>query len=214
MDLKIIETFARQRMAQDKTGHNIQHLERVVANAQRLMAAESQPIKTSIVLAAVWLHDIIDDKVTSNPAQARREVAELLIQAGATLPERDAILEIMDRQSFSKNLQERQSLSLEGQIVQDADRLDALGAIGIARTFYNGGSRGHDLYNDLPPRDLSQLSQEDYRQNQSSLAHFDEKLLKLADLMNTASGRALAQERTAFMRQYLAQFWAEIKGEC
>ncbi len=112
MDLKIIETFARQRMAQDKTGHNIQHLERVVANAQRLMAAESQPIKTSIVLAAVWLHDIIDDKVTSNPAQARREVAELLIQAGATLPERDAILEIMDRQSFSKNLQERQSLSI------------------------------------------------------------------------------------------------------
>ena len=214
MDLKIIETFARQRMAQDKTGHNIQHLERVVANAQRLMAAESQPIKTSIVLAAAWLHDIVDDKVTTNPAQARREVAELLIKAGATLPERDAILEIMDRQSFSKNLQERQSLSLEGQIVQDADRLDALGAIGIARTFYYGGSRGNDLYNDLPARDLSRLSPEDYRQNQSSLAHFDEKLLKLADLMNTASGRALAQERTAFMHQYLAQFWAEIKGEC
>ena len=213
MELGIIEAFVRQRMAQDKTGHDIQHLERVVANAQRLMAAESQPIKTSIVLAAAWLHDVIDDKVTSNPAQARREVAELLIQAGATLPERDAILEIMDRQSFSKNLQERQSLSLEGQIVQDADRLDALGAIGIARAFYYGGSRGHDLYNDLPPRDLSQLSQEDYRQNQSSLAHFDEKLLKLADLMNTASGRALAQDRTAFMRQYLAQFWAEIKGE-
>ena len=213
MELGIIEAFVRQRMAQDKTGHDIQQLERVVANAQRLMAAESQPIKTSIVLAAAWLHDVIDDKVTSNPAQARREVAELLIQAGATLPERDAILEIMDRQSFSKNLQERQSLSLEGQIVQDADRLDALGAIGIARAFYYGGSRGHDLYNDLPPRDLSQLSQEDYRQNQSSLAHFDEKLLKLADLMNTASGRALAQERTAFMRQYLAQFWAEIKGE-
>ena len=213
MELGIIEAFVRQRMAQDKTGHDIQHLERVVANAQRLMAAESQPIKTSIVLAAAWLHDVIDDKVTSHPAQARREVAELLIQAGATLPERDAILEIMDRQSFSKNLQERQSLSLEGQIVQDADRLDALGAIGIARAFYYGGSRGHDLYNDLPPRDLSQLSQEDYRQNQSSLAHFDEKLLKLADLMNTASGRALAQERTAFMRQYLAQFWAEIKGE-
>lgn len=213
MELGIIEAFVRQRMAQDKTGHDIQHLERVVANAQRLMAAESQPIKTSIVLAAAWLHDVIDDKVTSNPAQARREVAELLIQAGATLPERDAILEIMDRQSFSKNLQERQSLSLEGQIVQDADRLDALGAIGIARAFYYGGSRGHDLYNDLPPRDLSQLSQEDYRQNQSSLAHFDEKLLKLADLMNTASGRAIAQDRTAFMRQYLAQFWAEIKGE-
>ena len=213
MELGIIEAFVRQRMAQDKTGHDIQHLERVVANAKRLMAAESQPIKTSIVLAAAWLHDVIDDKVTSNPAQARREVAELLIQAGATLPERDAILEIMDRQSFSKNLQERQSLSLEGQIAQDADRLDALGAIGIARAFYYGGSRGHDLYNDLPPRDLSQLSQEDYRQNQSSLAHFDEKLLKLADLMNTASGRALAQERTAFMRQYLAQFWAEIKGE-
>ena len=213
MALGIIEAFVRQRMAQDKTGHDIQHLERVVANAKRLMAAESQPIKTSIVLAAAWLHDVIDDKVTSNPAQARREVAELLIQAGATLPERDAILEIMDRQSFSKNLQERQSLSLEGQVVQDADRLDALGAIGIARTCYYGGSRGHDLYNDLPPRDLSQLSQEDYRQNQSSLAHFDEKLLKLADLMNTASGRAIAQDRTAFMRQYLAQFWAEIKGE-
>ena len=139
MDLGIIEAFARQRMAQDKTGHDIQHLERVVANAQRLMVAESKPIKTSIVLAAAWLHDVIDDKVTSNPAQARREVAELLIQAGATLPERDTILEIMDRQSFSKNLQERQSLSLEGQIVQDADRLDALGAIGIARTFYYGG---------------------------------------------------------------------------
>lgn len=214
MDLGIIEAFVRQRMAQDKAGHDIQHLERVVANTQRLMVAESQPIKTSIVLAAAWLHDVIDDKVTTNPAQARREVAELLIKAGATLPERDTILEIMDRQSFSKNLQERQSLSLEGQIVQDADRLDALGAIGIARTFYYGGSRGNDLYNDLPPRDLSQLSQEDYRQNQSSLAHFDEKLLKLTDLMNTASGRALAQERTAFKRQYLAQFWAEIKGEC
>lgn len=214
MDLKIIEAFARQRMAQDKTGHNIQHLERVVANAERLMAAESQPIKANIVLAAAWLHDVIDDKVTTNPAQARREVAEFLMKAGATLPERDAILEIMDRQSFSKNLQERQSLSLEGQIVQDADRLDALGAIGIARTFYYGGARGHDLYNDLLARDLSRLSPEDYRQNQSGLTHFDEKLLKLADLMNTASGHALAQERTAFMRQYLAQFRAEIKGEC
>ncbi len=106
------------------------------------MAAGSE---TSIVLAATWLHDIIDDKVTSNPAQARREVAELLIQTGTQLCQsRCYFEEIMDRQSFSKNLKERQSLSLKGKL---ACRIEPIGCLRhqlVHRSHaYYGGSRGN-----------------------------------------------------------------------
>ena len=214
MDLAVIEQYARQILQNDATGHDIQHIERVLDNALRIAQREKvvDPQELALIQAAVWLHDVIDDKVVDDVASATRQVQQVLQQAGATLAEQQEILYIIEHQSFSKNLAQRHPLSRAGQIVQDADRLDATGALAIARTFYYGGAKGHMLYNELPVRDVETLSLEEYRENQSVIGHFYEKLFKIKDLMNTATGRRLAQERTQFMELFVTQFWDEIKG--
>ena len=123
------------------------------------------------------------------------------------------VFAIIDHLSFSKNLSEKQVLSQEGQIVQDADRLDAIGAIGIARTFYYGGHVGNPMYDpELPPR--TQMDAAAYRSERSTVInHFYEKLLLLESKMNTETGRRLARKRTAFMEQFLQEFFDEWKGQ-
>ena len=124
-----------------------------------------------------------------------------------------SVFAIIDHLSFSKNLSEKQVLSQEGQIVQDADRLDAIGAIGIARTFYYGGHVGNPMYDpELPPR--TQMDAAAYRSERSTVInHFYEKLLLLESKMNTETGRRLARKRTAFMEQYLQEFFDEWNGQ-
>lgn len=113
--------------------------------------------------------------------------------------------------SYSKNLSKNRELSQLGKIVQDADRLDALGAVGIARAFYYGGSKNHSLYNDTEPRPTDQLTEDNYREQRSVINHFYEKLLHLKNSMNTPLGKQTAQERTKFMEDYLIQFDQETK---
>lgn len=110
--------------------------------------------------------------------------------------------------SFSDNLGQKYKLSLEGQIVQDADRLDAIGAIGIARTFYYGGAHGHILYDpEIQPRE--KMTHDEYRDNKTVINHFYEKLFKLKDDMNTPLAQKIAVERTEYMKSFVNEFKKE-----
>ncbi|AVK60947.1 phosphohydrolase [Lactobacillus sp. CBA3605] len=205
--LVAIKTYALQRLANDHSGHGTDHLERVVKLAQRLAVAEQADV--TLTMAAAWLHDVIDDKLMVDPEQAHQALATQLTTIGVTTEAQTAIFEIIDHMSFSKSLNGPQKLSLAGQIVQDADRLDAIGAIGIARALYYSGHVGEKIYDpEIAPRE--HLTKAQYRQEPgTAINHFYEKLFKLAGLMNTTAAKQLAQRRTAVMRQFVTQFKAE-----
>lgn len=205
--LTAIRTYARQKLAQDHSGHGSDHLERVNRLARRLAQAEQANL--NLTLAAAWLHDVIDDKLMVDPEQAHHDLADQLSELGVSTADQTAIFDIIDHMSFSKSLNGAQKLSLEGQIVQDADRLDAIGAIGIARALYYSGHVGEKIYDpSIAPRE--HLTKEQYRQQPgTAINHFYEKLFKLADMMNTPAAKALAKRRTDVMRAFVDQFKAE-----
>ncbi|BBM22655.1 MULTISPECIES: HD domain-containing protein [Lactiplantibacillus] len=205
--LTAIRTYARQKLAQDHSGHGSDHLERVNRLARRLAQAEQANL--NLTLAAAWLHDVIDDKLMVDPEQAHHDLADQLSELGVSTADQTAIFDIIDHMSFSKSLNGAQKLSLEGQIVQDADRLDAIGAIGIARALYYSGHVGEKIYDPaIAPRE--HLTKEQYRQQPgTAINHFYEKLFKLADMMNTPAAKALAKRRTDVMRAFVDQFKAE-----
>ncbi|GIW59914.1 MAG: hypothetical protein KatS3mg087_0980 [Patescibacteria group bacterium] len=164
---------------------------------------------------AALLHDIVDPKVSGALTLSElRTYLENIYLSLESDPLKDSdiahILHIIDNMSFSKNLDAPQKLSLEGQIVQDADRLDAIGAIGIARCFAYGGSSGREIYNPEIPF-VKPQTKEEYRSliNGPSINHFYEKLLHLKDLMNTDSAKNIAQRRHQFMQNFLNQFYKE-----
>lgn len=205
--LTAIRTYARQKLAQDHSGHGSDHLERVNRLARRLAQAEQANL--NLTLAAAWLHDVIDDKLMADPERAHHDLADQLTTIGVSSADQTAIFDIIDHMSFSKSLNGAQKLSLEGQIVQDADRLDAIGAIGIARALYYSGHVGEKIYDPaIAPRE--HLTKEQYRQQPgTAINHFYEKLFKLADMMNTPAAKALAKRRTDVMRAFVDQFKAE-----
>ncbi|MCS8602640.1 HD domain-containing protein [Lactiplantibacillus pentosus] len=205
--LTAIRTYARQKLAQDHSGHGSDHLERVNRLARRLAQAEQANL--NLTLAAAWLHDVIDDKLMVDPEQAHHDLADQLSELRVSTADQTAIFDIIDHMSFSKSLNGVQKLSLEGQIVQDADRLDAIGAIGIARALYYSGHVGEKIYDPaIAPRE--HLTKEQYRQQPgTAINHFYEKLFKLADMMNTPAAKVLAKRRTDVMRAFVDQFKAE-----
>ena len=205
--LTAIATYATDRLAQDKSGHGTDHLHRVVKLARRLAIAEQADL--NLTLAAAWLHDVIDDKLMADPEQAHQALATKLTALQVRVAAQQAIFEIIDHMSFSKSLNGTQSLSLAGQIVQDADRLDAIGAIGIARALYYSGHVGEAIYDpQVAPRE--HMTKAQYRhQPGTAINHFYEKLFKLEGLMNTAAAKQLAHQRTQVMRQFVNQFKAE-----
>jgi len=205
--LAAIEAYAQKRLAQDRSGHGADHLQRVVKLARRLAVAEHAEL--NLTLAAAWLHDVIDDKLMADPKQAHRALTDQLTSLQVTASAQTEILAIIDHMSFSKSLSGVQTLSLEGQIVQDADRLDAIGAIGIARAIYYSGHVGETLYDPaIAPRE--HLTKAQYRQQPgTAINHFYEKLFKLEGLMNTPAARKLAHRRTQVMRDFVTQFKAE-----
>jgi len=209
--LTAIQTYALQRLAQDHSGHGSDHLERVNRLAKRLALAEGADL--NLTLAAAWLHDVIDDKLMADPIKAHQDLADQLTELRVSPAAQREIFDIIDHMSFSKSMDGAQKLSLEGQIVQDADRLDAIGAIGIARALYYSGHVGEAIYDpELPPRE--HLTKEQYRnQPGTAINHFYEKLFKLADLMNTVAAKELAARRTAVMHEFVDQFKAEWVSE-
>lgn len=208
--LKAMEQYAKRVLDSDTSGHDWSHIERVVNTTKTIAQAEGADL--FICEAAALLHDVIDDKIVQNPTDALKELNNFLTSIEVTPEQIEAIVSIITRMSF-KNHQEQQELSFEGKVVQDADRLDAIGAIGIARVMCYSGSTGRPIHKpEMKSRE--NLTPEEYRNGESTaIMHFYEKLLKLKDLMNTKYGNELAKGRHEFLELYLEQFYAEWDGK-
>lgn len=189
--------------------HDHAHVRRVVANARRLAAAEGADL--AVVLPAAWLHDcVVVPKDSPQRSMASRLAAaaatRFLQSVGYPAAHIPAIGHAIEAHSYSAGIPPR---TLEARVVQDADRLDSLGAIGIARAFVVGGALGREIYHEAEP--FPQTREPDDGHN--SVDHFYVKLFRLAERMNTTAGRAEADRRTAYMRDFLAQLGREIDGE-
>lgn len=186
--------------------HDFQHIERVYENALAILQAEPGA-NEKIVRLAVLLHDVSDSKYAESKADEDR----ILQALNLTTEEVQHIKTVIAEVSFNGG-NELQATTVESKIVRDADRLDAIGAVGIARTFAYGGAKGRKLYDDAEEARAS-MSVEDYRaKSTASVTHFYEKLLLLKDLMVTEKGRELAEARHAFMVQFLEQLKKERDG--
>ncbi len=202
--------MVREKLLNEGSGHDWYHIERVWKMAVTL--AEEEQANRFVVELAALLHDLIDDKLVSNKEDAIQEVMYWLDGVGVSSKDSEKVLEIIDSISF-KGGNTRKLETKEAQVVQDADRLDAIGAIGIARCFAYAGSVGHPLFDpELSVRE--DMTEKEYRKGKTSAVHhFYEKLLKLKDLMNTDAARRIAEERHAFMEEYLTQFFNEWEGK-
>lgn len=195
--VKQVEAVVRERMDGQTAGHGVDHVMRVLASA-RLIQAEAGGDLMVIELAAL-LHDVGDAKFHHGAERSAEFSREILSGLGANEDLIEHVAHIVDNISFRKGISASE-LSLEGKIVQDSDRLDALGAIGIVRTIEYGAAMGQPFY--AP----------DAGDTKTGVGHFHEKLFKLKELLNTATARRLAQERESFMRTFLDQFMRESGG--
>lgn len=188
--------FARKVFAGDASGHDFDHTLRVYHMATRLAIEEGADLQ--IVQLAALLHDVDDRKLSPETYEGKLRAVNFLKENGLENEKIQEIIDIISRISFSAQLPPPESI--EGKCVRDADRLDAIGAIGIARTFAYGGSRGRRMHD---PEGVDK---------NSSIQHFYDKLLRLKDTMHTPAGRRMAEERDRFMRQFLEQFYGEWDG--
>ncbi|WNS73930.1 HD domain-containing protein [Bacillus sp. DTU_2020_1000418_1_SI_GHA_SEK_038] len=205
------EHFVRDLLGDDCTGHDWFHIERVRRNALYICEKENIGDRFIIEMAAL-LHDVPDEKLNSSKEEGERKLFEFLRSLEFEQNMRDQMIEIIGSISF-KGGKKTELTSVEAKIVQDADRLDAIGAIGIARTFAFGGKKGQLIYSpDIQVREA--MTEEEYRKGKStSIHHFYEKLLKLKDLMNTETAKEIAEKRHQLMEIYLEEFFNEWNGQ-
>lgn len=204
--------FVKQQLQNAEGGHDWFHIERVYKNA--LLIAENETCDIEIVKLGALLHDIADSKFHNGDETIGPKVARKFLEAENVKEETIThVLNIIENISFKGGNFDKKFNSKELDIVQDADRLDALGAIGIARTFNYGGFKNRAIYNPNIAPQLN-MSKEEYKNSEApTLNHFYEKLLLLKDKMNTESGKKIAQKRHDFMEKFLSQFYAEWDGE-
>jgi uncharacterized protein len=208
--LAAARAHVRERLRHDSSGHDWWHIDRVVRLARRLAREEGADV--FLCELAALTHDLVDWKLNPDEARALEDLRAWLAAQGVEAATMAAVLDIITRLSFKGGGQPPMP-TLEGQIVQDADRLDAIGAIGIARAFAYGGAKGLPLH-DPEARPREQMTAEEYRRQQAAtINHFHEKLLLLKDRMNTATARRLAEHRHAVLEAFLAEFQAEWDGE-
>lgn len=199
--------YVRAKFENEYSGHDWFHTLRVFRTATRIAEAEGADVET--VQLAALLHDVDDRKLSpetyENKANACRFLTENKVDDGKT----DEICRIIGEISFSEGCVPS---TLEGKCVQDADRLDAIGAVGIARAFAYGGSHNRLMYHpDISPK--TNMTKEEYVNSKSTTVnHFYEKLFKLADMMNTDTAKAIAKEREEYMRGFIAEFMDEWEG--
>lgn len=204
--------FVKQQLAMAEGGHDWFHIERVYRNA--LLIADGEECNLMVVKLAALLHDIADSKFHQGDETLGPKIARAFLEKEQMEESMIAhVIAIIENISFKGGNFETKFQSKELAIVQDADRLDAIGAIGIARTFNYGGYKNRPLYNPAIAPNLH-MSKEEYKQSDSpTLNHFYEKLLLLKDKMNTVTGRKLAESRHRFMEHFLSEFYAEWDGE-
>lgn len=212
MEINATIYFVKQELAGAEAGHNWFHVERVYKTALQIALKEN--VDVFVVQLAALLHDIADSKFNNGnedigPAKATNFLRSLNISDNVVIH----VQQIIKHMSFKNSFDTQTFTSKEMQVVQDADRLDAMGAIGIARAFNYGGFKNRDLYNPAIAPNLNQ-SKQDYKNSCApTINHFYEKLLLLKNTMHTQTGKKLAEERHNFMLVYLAQFYAEWNGE-
>jgi uncharacterized protein len=201
-----LSRFVEQELGTDHSGHGVQHTQRVVNNACKILEKEKGNEK--IVVTAAYLHDCIDHKLFSDKNLQLKKIATLLQNLDCSKEEIAEISDIIQTISFSCE-KSRTLSSVNAQIVCDADRLDAIGAIGIIRTIEYGASRGRNFYDE---EDLEKVQRGAFSQidKASTLAHFYDKLLLLKDLMYTQTAKDLAEKRTHFMKDFLTEFYEEL----
>ncbi|MBG6063139.1 uncharacterized protein IWX83_002948 [Flavobacterium sp. CG_9.1] len=204
--------FVKEKLENAEGGHDWFHIERVYKNT--LLIAKNEACNTIIVQLGALLHDIADSKFHNGDETVGPRVAREFLESENVDEEIiEHVVNIIENISYKGGNFEKKFTSIELNVVQDADRLDAIGAIGIARTFNYGGFKNRTLYDpEIAPN--SSMTKEEYKKNDSpTLNHFYEKLLLLKDKMNTETGKQIAQERHRYMEGFLAQFYAEWEGE-
>ncbi|WP_380570654.1 HD domain-containing protein [Salinicoccus siamensis] len=195
----------------DMTGHDYWHVIRVYNNACMLQSEEGGDLFT--IQVAALFHDMIDYKMTDDEERESKRIKAFLEEHGVAQGTIDKIIHAMQAVSFKGGTNPVEVESIEDAIVQDADRLDALGAIGIARTMVFGGGKNHKLH-DPKLHARENLTFEQYsKEDNTIINHFYEKLLKLKDLMHTRSAKLQAEKRHQFMERYLEQFYNEWDGK-
>lgn len=203
--------FIKNVFSGDSSGHDFYHTVRVYKLATQIAEHEKADVKT--VQLAALLHDVDDIKLSPDTYSEKKNAVSFMTAGNVDRKTVEAVCKIIDSVSFvgtDSVIPE----TVEGKCVQDADRLDAMGAIGIARTFAYGGSKGRAIYDpEIKPK--TGMSKEEYRNNENSTSinHFYEKLLLLESMMNTSEGRRLAKRRMAVMQEFLDEFIAEWNGE-
>jgi uncharacterized protein len=204
--------FVKQTLAGAEAGHDWFHIERVYKTALTINASEKAD--NLIVSLAALLHDIADSKFNNGDETIGPRIAGEFMQSLNLAPEIiEHVQQIILNMSYKASLGTVTFHSHELEVVQDADRLDAIGAIGIARAFTYGGFKNRVLYDPAIPF-VENMSKEAYKNTTApTINHFYEKLLLLKDLMNTAAGKAMAQQRHDFMLNYLDQFYKEWDGK-
>lgn len=198
--IEYVKTFFEN----DASGHDFYHTERVYKTAVKL--AEKEGADIELTALAALLHDVDDRKLSPDTYGSFENAKRFMSENGVDGETQKSVIDIISKVSYTGNGSSAPD-SLEGKCVQDADRLDAIGAVGIARAFAYGGSRGRRIYDpEILPADFGMS------ENSTSLNHFYEKLFKLKDLMNTETAKEIATERDKFLHDFVDEFLKEWNG--
>ena len=210
--IEATKEFVKNTLVDAEGGHDWFHTLRVYNNA--ILIAKDEQVDEFVVALGALLHDIADSKFHDGDESVGPKIArEFLFKHNVDSLVIEHVINIIENISFKKSLENTDLFSSrELQVIQDADRLDAIGAIGIARCFNYGGFKNRALYNpDIKPN--LNMSKEEYKNsNAPTINHFYEKLLLLKDKMNTKTGKRIAENRHEFMQEYLKQFYTEWNG--
>ncbi|PXY03084.1 phosphohydrolase [Marinifilum breve] len=204
--------FVKQSLANAEGGHDWWHIYRVWKTAKHL--AEDEKVDMFVVELGALLHDIADSKFHNGdesvgPKKAREFLSSQQVHEDVIVH----VEQIISNISFKGGKEAQKFKSPELDVIQDADRMDAIGAIGIARTFNYGGHKNREIYNPEIEPNLN-MTKEEYKNSKApTINHFYEKLLLLKERMNTKAGKAMAEQRHQFMEQYLDQFYREWEGQ-
>jgi len=211
--IEATKNYVRATLKDAEGGHDWFHTLRVYHNA--ILISKGEKVDALVVALGALLHDIADSKFhdgddTIGPKMAR----EFLFKHNVDSLVIEQVIKIIENISFNKSLEEGEKFSSpELDVVQDADRLDAIGAIGIARCFNYGGFKNRALFDPSIKPNMSMTKEEYKTSTAPTINHFYEKLLLLSDKMNTKTGKRIAKQRHQFMEQYLDQFYAEWDGK-
>lgn len=200
--------FVKEVFENDFSGHDYFHTLRVFKTAARIAEYEDADVET--VQLAALLHDVDDRKLSPETHENKDRACAFLKENGVSEARIEIICKIISEVSFSGGVVPD---TLESRCVQDADRLDAIGAIGVGRAFAYGGSHSRPMYDPGIPPKLNMTREEYSKRKSTTINHFHEKLFLLKDLLNTNSARQIAEHREAFMQAFIEEFMAEWNGD-